>query len=393
MPAGFLTGASATGQADPASYEVRLLSPAEDSYLGGPTRFHAEVRFPDSDPIARVEFYVDDVRVATVLRPPYRADWDAGPGFEPHRVRVVAVSASGVRARAEVRTRRLVPDQTTEVRVVNIYATVRKKGRGFITDLEASDFIIEENGVPQTITHFSRDVRSVHWAILLDVSASMHGARLKTARKAALLFLEALGAQDHAMVLTFSDVIDSTPLVGGDFSALRQKILSARAEGGTALYDSLVEAAERLREADGKKAFLLLSDGRDQGMDGYGPGSQHTFEEALERVQRAGVAVYAVGLGKDLESQLDFRRRRSLRQLLEELADDTGGRAYMVRRQGGLRATFRQVAREVRMQYSIGYSPTDTRRDGSWRNLVVRTRDPQQEVVARRGYFAPGGGS
>jgi Ca-activated chloride channel family protein len=361
--------------------------------MGGPTRLEAEVVFPTEDPVARVEFYVDDVRVATLLRPPYLMNWDAGPNFDPHRVRVVALSAFGVRARDEVRTRLLIPDQQTEVRVVNVYTTVRKKGRGFITDLQATDFTVEENGVPQEITHFSRDVRDVHWAILLDVSASMEGARLRTARKAARLFVEALGGSDHALVLTFSDIIDSTEMVSGNFMPLLRHIRESDAGGGTALYDALVEAADRLRDADGKKAILLLSDGRDQGLDGYGRGSEHSFAEALERVQRSDVAAYSVGLGDDLDTQLDFRRRLSLKEILETLSVETGGRAFFVRREGGLRDAFRHVAREVRMQYSIGYTPSDRRNDGSWRAIHVRTRDQQHEVTARRGYYAPGDGS
>ncbi len=361
--------------------------------MGGPTRLEAKVSFPTEDPVARLEFYVDDVRVATIVRPPFQTTWDAGPNFDPHRVRVVAVSAFGIRATDEVSTRLLIPDQQTEVRVVNVYATVRKKGHAFVTDLEAADFRIEENGVPQKISHFSRDIREVHWAILLDVSASMEGSRLETARKAGLLFIEALGEKDHALVMTFNDMIDSTDLLSGQFGPLRRQIRDTEAGGGTALYDALVDAAGRLHDADGKKAILLLSDGRDQGLDGYGPGSVHTFEEALERVQRSDVAVYAVGLGEDLDKQLDFRRRRNLRDVLETLSTQTGGRASFVRREGGLRDAFRRVAREVRMQYSIGYSPSDRPDDGSWRTIRVQTSDPRHEVTAKRGYYAPGDSS
>jgi len=389
-------GAPPAQPAVPASrpaYGVRLVSPAEGAYISGPTTLEAEASFPAADPVARVEFYADDVRVAVVARPPFRATWDAGPEFEPHLVRAVALSASGERAAAEVRTRRLVPGQRLEVSVVTVYATVRDKGRGYVTNLKASDFVLEENGVPQTITYFSREARPACWAILLDVSASMEGRRIDTARKAALIFIDSLAPQDRATVLTFSDVVDSTELAASDRGALRDKVLSARAGGGTALYDALVEATERLREVEGKKALLLLSDGRDQGMDGYGPGSTHTFEEALEHAQRAEVAVYAVGLGEDLDQQLDFRRRRSLKDLLESLAGDTGGRAYFVRSEGGLREIFHRVAEEVRLQYSLGYTSTHARRDGTWRSITLRTKQTGQEVTARRGYFAPKGES
>ncbi len=393
--AGWATAALAGGGGpappqQPTLYSVRIVSPAEGSYLSGPTTLEAEVSFPPQDPVARLEFYVDDVRVASVLRRPFRASWDAGPEFLPRRVRAVATSAGGERATAEVHTRRLVPDQTAEVSLVTVYATAREKGRGFVTDLRKEELVIEEDGAPQPITHFSRDARPVSWAILLDVSASMQGRRIETARKAALLFVEALGPSDRAMVLTFSDVVDSTPFAAGDRAVLRDKILASRASGGTALYDALVEAAQRLRKVEGKKALLLLSDGRDQGLDGYGPGSRHTFEEALESVQRAEVMVYAVGLGEDLDEQLDFRRRRSLRELLETLAADSGGRAHMVRREGGLREVFRQVAQEVRLQYSLGYTSGNRRRDGAWRAIRVRSQRPDVEITARRGYFAPG---
>jgi Ca-activated chloride channel family protein len=380
-----------TGSEEPEHLSVRILSPAEGSFISGPTALEAEVSSVPADPVARVEFYVDDVRVASVPRPPYRTSWDAGAEFNPHRVRAVAITASGRRAAAEVFTRRLVPDERTRVEVVTLYASVREKGRGYITDLRAADFVVEEDGKPQAITHFSRDLRPVSWAILLDVSASMEGRRIDTARRAAMLFVEALAPADKAMVLTFSDVIDSSPFATGDRQALLAKIETAQASGGTALYDAIVEGSERLGRMEGKKAILLLSDGRDQGLDGYGPGSSHTFEEALERVQRAEVAVYAVGLGEDLDQQLDFRRRHSLKEILETLAEGSGGRAHLVRNEGGLREVFKRVSDEVRLQYSIGYSPANKKRDGAWRTITVRAKRPELKVTARSGYFAPGG--
>jgi Ca-activated chloride channel family protein len=373
-------------------YGVRLLSPAEGAYLSGPVRLEAEVSFPADDPAARVEFFVDDVRVGSAVRPPYRVDWDAGPEFLPRRVRALAFSAAGQRASAEVSTRRLVPDQQDRVEVVMVYATVREKGRGYVTHLLREDFLLEENGVPQTITYFSRQARPVTWVVLLDVSASMQEeARIEAARRAARIFVETLGPSDRAMVTTFNDQIASTPFSTGDRSALYAAIEAARAEGGTALYDALVEAAARLDDVEGKKALLLLSDGRDQGMDGYGPGSTHSFEDALEKVRRADVAVYAVGLGEDLDRQLDFRRRRSLKDLLETLSAESGGRAHIVKGAGGLREVFGRIAEEVRLQYSLGYTPSDPRRDGSWRAITLRTRRPQTEITARRGYYAAGG--
>jgi Ca-activated chloride channel family protein len=374
----------------PPRYRVRLLSPAEGSFLSGRARLEAEASFPSDDPVARVDFFVDDVRVGSALRPPYRVDWDAGPEFLPRRVRAVAISASGERAAHEVVTRRLVPDQQDRVEVVMVYATVREKGRGYLTNLLRDDFIVEENGVPQKISYFSRQARPVSWVILLDVSASMQEeARIEAARRAARIFVETLDPSDRAMVITFNDRIASTSFSAGERSALIDAIEQARAEGGTALYDALVEAAARLAEVQGKKAILLLSDGRDQGMDGYGPGSTHTFEDALEQVRRSEVAVYAVGLGEDLDRQLDFRRRRSLEEILTTLSAESGGRAHMVKRAAGLREVFGRIAEEVRLQYSLGYAPSDSRRDGSWRSITVRTRRPQTEVTARKGYYAP----
>jgi VWFA-related protein len=96
-----------------------------------------------------------------------------------------------------------------------------------------------------------------------------------------------------------------------------------------------------------------------------------------------------VGLGRHLENQLDLERRHSLREILETFASQTGGRAYFPERAGQLSGIYKEIASDLRQQYGIGYSSTNSTRNGRWRSISLTVRDPEMKVQARAGYYAP----
>jgi Ca-activated chloride channel family protein len=123
------------------------------------------------------------------------------------------------------------------------------------------------------------------------------------------------------------------------------------------------------------------------------PGSLRLFEEALERAHRVEMSIYAIGLGGHLDKELDLAQSRSLKEILETLARQTGGKAWFPARVSELGDVYRQIADDLKRQYTLAYASTNTRRDGRWRALRITVDRPGLTVQARQGYYAPGPGA
>lgn len=384
------TGAAA-GQAPP-RLAVDFASPEADQVLEGATVIEAAVTTQGEIGVLKVDFYVDGERVGWADDPPYRIEWDAGNSLRARTIRAVAYGTDGRRYEAEIRTRELRIDYRERVSLVNVFATVRDFGGEYVANLDVDDFRIWEDGTPQEITHFAYENLPLHVVFVLDVSLTMEGERIETAREAAERFANTLDYErDQAAVVRFAGRPELAAGLSDDDGAVLGAIRTAEVQqGGTALYDAVMTAVETLRPVEGRKAAIILTDGRDESGDGFRPGSVHTFEEALAAAHQANVILYTIGVGKDIAEQKDFFGVRTVEAILTSFADDTGGRAYFANRVGKLRRAYENVAQALRHQYSLGYSSTNEKRDGAWRSIhVVCTREGY-EVDARKGYYAPG---
>jgi VWFA-related protein len=276
------------------------------------------------------------------------------------------------------------------VLLVEVYVTVRSESGEFVTDLKAADFNVTEDGAPQSLSLFTSERKPVHVVLLLDVSASMkREERLSSAIQAARIFVEALEPADRVSVITFSDSVSVLEPFTTERASVIASIEAVEAQRGTALYDAIHEGARLLGENEGRRALVLLSDGQDLAFDGLGPGSSRTFEQAVQEALRNQVLAYTIGLGAQLANDFDYARQHSALEVLAGLASDTGGRFFEVPRPGRLRRAFERILDELRFQYTLGYNPTNHRRDGTWRAIQVTTPRPRLEVTARKGYYAP----
>jgi Ca-activated chloride channel family protein len=389
IPALLLALAAAPrGQETAPAGTVRILAPASGSYVSGRTVIEAEVAAAD---LVRVEFLVDGQVVAGLVRPPWRVVHDFGPDYEAHLVQVTAVLGDGTRRTAEVSTQRLVIHETAGIDLVNVFATVQDRRGRYAMSLEKDDFMILEDGRLQQISYFSRDRLPLAVEIVIDSSLSMEGRSLAEAQEAAIGFLQALEDGDSIGVMAFSEEVREFHPLGSDREAAREAIGRIRAGGGTALYDAVAAAAGRLSrvEDDRRRALILLSDGRDEAASGLTPGSLLTFEEALSEVIQSNVILYAIGLGRDLDKAMDFYHRRSLAEVLETLALESGGRAFLTARAEKLRGAYDDVEAELRHHYTLSYTSSNRRKDGTWRRIEVRVRREGYTPHARRGYYAP----
>ncbi len=328
---------------------------------------------PEGETVERLELYLNETRVATLYQPPYVHPVVLPKGESLAYVRAVAFLADGNSTENVVFVNG--PDYLEELNVdlVELYTTVLdRQGRPVPAGagLTAKDFTVAEDGARQQIVRFERVTDlPIHAAVVLDVSASMEKS-LEKAQAAALQFLQGtVRPKDRAAVITFNDHPALAVKFTRDLNALAGGLAGLKTERGTALYDSLIFSLYNFNGLSGRRAILLLSDGKDEG-------SRFTYEEALELARRAGVTVYAIGLGEDVE-----------KRKLARIAEETGGRAFFPREADELAGIYAAVQEELRSQYLIAYQSTTARTDPGFRVVDLKVGRPGLEAKTLRGYY------
>lgn len=248
---------------------------------------------------------------------------------------------------------------------------------GGATSLAASDLVVVEDGVVQQVESFEEAVAPISIAMVMDTSGSMRRA-LPVAQAAARTFVTLLRPKDPLALVRFADRV----VVEQEFSDRRATTLEAidrlQAVGGTALWDALHDSAQALKQRTGRRAIVLLSDGRDENNPGNGPGSEHTLDEVLTLIRETDTVVYAIGLGANVD-----------RPALERIASLSGGTASFPPDATLLDGEFGRVLEALRQRYVIGYTSTNSVRDGAWRTVVIAAKTPGVTLRGGGGYFAP----
>jgi VWFA-related protein len=282
--------------------------------------------------------------------------------------------------------------------VVNVYAIVREKKRP-VANLGREDFELTEDDVPQQIRYFSRETDTpLTLGIMIDTSPSQERV-LGVEQEEAKRFLgQVLRPNDLAFVLHFDLEVellqDYTSKVSLLARAIDETVIRSAPSGplpspfptpsvgGTHLYDAVYLAARELMKGEvGRKVLILLSDGEDQG-------STVKLNSALEAAHKADVIIYSIAV---IDRAFYWGRVMGFSgdSVLGKFSAETGGRVIEVKRAGDTGAAFGEIADELRTQYLLGYTPANTRRDGSFRKIRVKVRGRDYKVQARRGYYAP----
>ncbi|OFW02022.1 MAG: hypothetical protein A3I61_00700 [Acidobacteria bacterium RIFCSPLOWO2_02_FULL_68_18] len=258
---------------------------------------------------------------------------------------------------------------SSQVHLVEVYATVADARGGLVMDLQREDFEVYENTERQEVSTFAAGEFPLTVALGVDRSWSMAGDRLSLAKRASQSFLRALKPADRSMVLAISSEADViAPLTMDRFSQERA-IAALDPWSTTALHDAVIVALDRLAPEPGRQALVLFSDGEDR----Y---SRATVREVLERARRSNALVYPIAIG------------RTRPPLLAELAVLTGGRSFLLRDVRDLEKTFADIARELRYQYLLGYLPSAAIDPNTheWRSIQVVVKRSGVRVRARDGY-------
>lgn len=272
------------------------------------------------------------------------------------------------------------PDRIrVEVDAVNVLVAITDKRSGnFVSGLSLEDFEILEDGVPQEITHFSKESeRPLTIAMCVDTSASVR-LKLDFEKEAAMDFLHTImRPTDRALLLEFDTGVTLLHDFTSNPNDLARAIESLRAGGGTSLYDAIYLVSEqKLLFEDGRKTIVILSDGSDLT-------SARTREEALKMAHMADSAIYAISTTR-FGASVDYAGESALKQLTES----TGGRVFFPFSTKQLSEAFSLIEQELRAQYSLTYVPSNRERDGTFRKIEVKVRGGRLDVRHRQGYYA-----
>ncbi len=324
----------------------------------------------------------------------------------PNRARVLVwllalvtlAVAAGVTARSSAQTQRgptVGPRGYTisvDVNLVMLYASVRDKAGRRIKELVKENFKVYEDNVEQKTAVFSSSDIPVTLGIVIDDSGSMRDKRPAVAA-AALAFVQTSNPQDQVFVVNFNDVFYlDTP---GDFARniedLKAALDKIDSRGGTALYDAGRASLDHLKlGSHDKKVLLVISDGEDNA-------SRISYDEFFRIAQESDAVIYTIGLlgveeGSNL-FKLKGRGNRRAAKVLRKISQATGGAAYFPKSLDEVKSICVQVAEDIRNQYTIGYYPANTKKDGSFRQIRVEARKEGRGgrlvVRARTGYYAP----
>jgi VWFA-related protein len=279
----------------------------------------------------------------------------------------------------------------TDVRVVNVLASVRDKKGSFVRDLSKEDFVLLEDGRPQNIAYFSRDTNlPLTIGLMVDTSMSQHRL-LDAERGASYRFLDhMLRDQDQVFIMQFDMAVllsqdltssrkqleDTLPLVD---TPTRQELEMEGMRGGTLLYDAIVKASnDIMRKRTGRKAFIVLSDGGENG-------SEATIDDAVDAAQLADTFIYSIRFA---DPEYQGGGGPDGRAILRHLSKQTGGGYYEVSKKQSIDQIFDMIQDELRSQYSLGYVPDKPVTVSEFRKIQLTVDKAGLAVQARDRYWA-----
>jgi VWFA-related protein len=288
------------------------------------------------------------------------------------------------------------PTFRKNVNVVNVFFTVKDHHGALVPNLNKDQFQVLENGKPQTIKYFSAESNlPLTLGLLIDSSGSMQRMLEQEKVVAADFLRQVITEKDLAFVISFDINVDLLQDLTSDVHLLRAGLEQAKinigggsggipglGQGpvpishpkGTLLYDAVYLASDEiLGKQVGRKAMVLLTDGEDEG-------SKLKLRDAIEAAQKADAICYVLLL-HDPQYPVGYGE-------MKDLTEATGGRVIEVNRPDKIGSAFAQISSELRSQYSIGYTPDDDKRDGTFRKIEIKSKDGYK-VQARKGYYAP----
>ena len=266
---------------------------------------------------------------------------------------------------------------------VRLNASVFDQSGRSIQTLDKDAFHVYEDGVPQTLASFRHEDLPVSLGILIDSSGSMYDKRAAV-DEASLDLVKLSNREDEAFLVDFSWEAFIDQDFTNNIDKLQQGLSYIKSSGGTAIYDALVASADYLSKnaKHPKQVLLVVTDGEDNA-------SSATLDQAIRRIQDFdGPVIYCIGLlfGDDTNKS----EARHARRVLETLSEQTGGQAYFPKSVKEVDAITKEVANDIRTQYTIAYHSTKSPALGGYRQVHVEAKEKgfsKLSVRTRSGYY------
>ena len=353
--------------------QVKIVTPRVDQPLADPIVIQALIRAAPGRSVVKVSAFLNDQDLGVRNRPPFRWVVPRPPDTIAVHVKVVAVDDVGAESQVEeVITRAPGMRFTAEVPAVTLNLTAIDGNERFISNLRADEIVIRDNGKLQEILDFAHGEAPLRISLLVDRSRSM-ADKMDETLVALNKFLALLGPDDHVKLMGFNERITSyTPftnmhdLVGSFAQAIE-------ANGSTALFDAVLYGYRQLATLSGareRRVIFLMTDGDDQS-------SRSALEQVLEQVRNGGVTIFALGQGEALDDG-------DLRDVLREMANETGGEAFFEKDADKLDVVFEQIAGAMRALYLVSYRPTNL--TPGWHGIEVEVNRPNLRLRHKPGY-------
>jgi VWFA-related protein len=357
---------------------VRLVPVSPSEGDGGRVRVAAEVNIPSDAELERLELYWNDDLLGTLYEEPYELKVAINTTEQFGYLRALATLSDG--SQAEDLEFVNTPEFGTVVKVtaIELPVTVLDRSGNPVEDLTKEDFIVYEDKVEQSISHFSlhRDL-PVRMGMVIDTSGSMEDT-LPTVQRVVMGFLrDLLRPRDRAFIETFSDRPDLLAGFTADFTTIENALLALYPDRATALYDAVIMGLFQFSGVSGRRAMVLLTDGEDTA-------SENAFDDALGYAQRMGVTIYAIGVSIPAT-------KVSTRWQLNKLAGATGGKAFFVSEKSGLDRIYAEINRELRTQYLIAYTSNSEKPTDELRKIKVDVDRKGVKVRTINGYYPTSG--
>ena len=339
---------------------IRIVAPTPDQAVAGPTLFTVEAKAAAGRRLAQVTLFVDGHPVAQLTAPPWQAIFDAGDDLHPHTLRAVAQDDAGNVA-SDLSTTlyigfveevvvpgRRVTRQTTLVSVLD-------RQRNPMPDLKPEEFRLKLGGRPEPILAAGMEQQPLAVEILLDVSGTTY-PHWPTISAAADGFLALLDPEDGAEVLVFAGNVGRLAAYSHDHQASRERVLLMKnlagvpgfSMAGTVLYDALAAGIEEINRNPGARSLVVLTDARDMG-------SLLTYRQVADVVRSAGMRLDVVRFGR--RPAVEWSEATRLVKRMRRLAQDSGGREWVVRDVEDVPMTFGRLARELKARYRLEFAP------------------------------------
>ncbi len=367
-----------------AKIEVMILKPSTLEAVFGEVEVEAEVHADRK--ILRVELFLDGKSAGAATRPPYRFRVDVGQDNVEHRFQVVATGELGTKGTSTIVTPRIRSDEEVNVELQQLYATATSGGQR-VLNLTEESFRVLDNGKQQSLVTFARGDLPLTAVLLLDSSVSMRGGRLESGLKGAEAFVAHMRPLDEAMLMLFSDQLLHATAFTQKTDTLLEPLAGLEANGNTALNDHLYLAMKLLDARQGRRVVVLFTDGADLH-------SVLSMQEVLWKAQRSQALIYWLRLdekGGHQEANFatawrDAPSNQEELETLEKTVVLSGGRIANLTSVDEVEPAFREILRELREQYVLGYYPSVIKNDGSWHEVKVRVERSGVKIRTRDGY-------